>query len=158
MVKISVIIPTYNRKKLVLEAIQSAIKQEPKNFETIVVDDGSVDRTADYLRSLRLPIKVISKSNGGISSARNEGIRNAKGKYIAFLDSDDLWLPGILAEQSNYLDSHPEISLVYVDQYNETKGKRKDKTLFESVEASAEQKKKYDKPNLIVPQAPIHTS
>src|SRR3989344_2440298 len=127
---ISVIIPSYNRKSIVVEAIRSVFKQEPRNYEVIVVDDGSSDGTEDYLKSLDLPIKIIRKENGGVSSARNAGIKVAQGKYVAFLDSDDLWLPGILENQLAYLQSHPEIPLVYTDQYIEVDGKNLEKTRF----------------------------
>lgn len=69
---ISVIIPSYNRKNIVVEAIKSTLVQEPKNYEIIVVDDGSTDGTEDYLKSLNLPIIILRKENGGVSSARNE--------------------------------------------------------------------------------------
>ena len=107
---ISVIIPVFNRKDIVLEAIQSVLQQMPKNYEVIVVDDGSTDNTANYIESLNLPVHVIRKENGGVASARNAGIRIAKGEYIAFLDSDDLWLPGILKAQLEYLQLHSSTS------------------------------------------------
>lgn len=158
MIKISVIIPTYNRKNFVVEAIRSVLQQEPKNYEIIVVDDGSTDGTADLLRSLDLPVRIIEQENGGVSKARNNGIKHAQGEYICLLDSDDLWLAGILQQQSDYLDSHPEVGLVYTDQFTETNKVQGPKTKFQIMQATDEQKTKFDKPNLIVPQAPIHTS
>lgn len=155
---ISVIIPTHNRKELVLEAIKSVLHQEPKNYEVIVVDDGSTDGTKDYLDSLNLPVTIIQANHKGISSTRNLGIKAAVGEYIAFLDSDDLWLSGILAEQLNYLESHPETPLVYVDQFIEADNKRLEKTRFNSEQTTPEQKTKFDKPGFITPQAPIHAS
>jgi glycosyltransferase involved in cell wall biosynthesis len=89
---ISVAISTFNRKNLVLDAIKSVLQQEPKNYEVIDDDDGSTDGTSEFLKSLNLPIKIVAKKNGGVSSARNAGIKVAQGKYVAFLDSDDLWL------------------------------------------------------------------
>jgi glycosyltransferase involved in cell wall biosynthesis len=139
--KISVIIPTYNRKSIVLQAIQSALMQEPKNYEVILVDDGSVDGTVDYLNNLHLPITIVQKKNGGVSSARNTGIRAAQGGYVAFLDSDDIWLPGILKSQSEFLDSHPKIPLVYTDQYIESEGKITEKTRFNLAPTTLEQKR-----------------
>ena len=141
---ISAVIPTYNRKQFVLDAINSALQQDPKNYEIIVVDDGSTDGTFEYLLSLNLPIRVIRKQNGGVASARNEGIRNAKGKYITFLDSDDVWLPGILKAQLDFLDSHPHIPLVYTDQYIELSGKRLEKTRFQAKPAKHEEKSRLD--------------
>ncbi|MDO8569912.1 MAG: glycosyltransferase [bacterium] len=157
-IKISVVIPTYNRKNLVLEAIHSALAQAPKNYEVIVVDDGSTDGTVKYLQSLKLPIKIISQENKGVSSARNTGIKVTQGEYMAFLDSDDLWLSGILKSQLEFLEFHPEIPLVYTDQFIESEGKRYEKTRFNSEPTTPEQKRKFDKPGFITLQAPIHIS
>jgi glycosyltransferase involved in cell wall biosynthesis len=90
-VKISVIIPTFNRAKLVQRAIKSVLNQTLKPYEIIVVDDGSTDDTLEVLKNY--PIKVLTQKNKGISSARNLGIKNATGDIIALLDSDDEWLP-----------------------------------------------------------------
>ena len=128
---VSVVIPTYNRKNKVVEAINSVISQNFESIEILVIDDGSTDGTAEFLTSLSLPITVITKSNGGVSSARNTGIKASKGKYVAFLDSDDLWLPGKLAAQVDFLNNHPEIPLVYTDQYLNIDGKNLDQTRFE---------------------------
>ncbi len=87
----SVVIPTYNRKKLVSEAIQSVFEQSFKSFEIIVVDDGSSDGTEKLLKDLCFNINYIKQKNSGVSIARNNGITHAKGKYICYLDSDDLW-------------------------------------------------------------------
>ncbi len=154
---ITVIIPTYNRKTIVLEAIKSALAQESKNYEVIVVDDGSSDGTAVYLMSLNLPITILKKENGGVSSARNKGIKNAQGKYIAFLDSDDLWLPGILQAQVEYLESHLDTPLVYTDQYIEVEGKITDQTRFKKASVPEAQKTKFNLPGF-VQHTPIHIS
>ena len=155
---ISAVIPTYNRKQFVLDAINSALQQDPKNYEIIVVDDGSTDGTFEYLLSLNLPIRVIRKQNGGVASARNEGIRNAKGKYITFLDSDDVWLPGILKAQLDFLASHPHIPLVYTDQYIELSGKRLEKTRFQAQPATHEEKSRFDLSSAVLKHTPIHAS
>ncbi len=128
---VSIIIPTYNRKNKVVEAINSVISQNFENIEILVIDDGSTDGTAEFLTSLGLPITVITKSNGGVSSARNTGIKASKGKYVAFLDSDDLWLPGKVVAQVDFLNNHLEIPLVYTDQYLNINGKNLDQTRFE---------------------------
>lgn len=154
---ISVIIPTYNRKELVEGAIQSALQQEPKNYEVIVIDDGSTDGTFEHLESQNLPIIVVRKENGGVSSARNAGIKKAHGEYIAFLDSDDLWLPNILKEQSDYLETHPDIPLVYVDQFIELKGERINLTRFTMKKLTHEQMSKFDLPGF-AQSPPIHIS
>jgi len=97
---VSVIIPVYNRKSCVKDAIESVFAQTHKNIEIIVVDDGSDVDYFEYLKPYLDRIFLISLSeNRGVSAARNEGIKAAKGDYIAFLDSDDLWLPYKIKEQ-----------------------------------------------------------
>lgn len=154
---ISVVIPTYNRKHIVFEAIKSVLQQEPKNYEVIVIDNGSTDTTVEYLKSLQLPIRIIRKENGGAAGARNEGIKHAEGKYIAFLDSDDLWLPGILKAQSEYLELNPNIPLVYTDQFIELKGKRINTTRFTMKKLTHEEMSRFDLPGFAQNQ-PIHIS
>lgn len=97
---VSVIMPAYNAEKTIAEAIQSVIDQTYKNWELIVVDDGSLDRTAAVVQSFTdTRINLIKKENGGQSSARNKGITEANGVLIAFLDADDLWLLDKLSQQ-----------------------------------------------------------
>src|SRR5258708_3790649 len=129
--EISVVIPAYNRAKTIHEPIDGALAQEPKIFEIIVVDDGSSDKTADVVAMYGQPVRLVQKANGGVSSARNAGIKAAHGKYIAFLDSDDLWMPGKLAAKYAYLQSHPDIPLVYTDEYTEIDGVRESETRFQ---------------------------
>jgi glycosyltransferase involved in cell wall biosynthesis len=105
--RVSVIIPTYNRAWILQEAVESVLDQDFEGFELIVVDDGSTDETAAILDGYGDRLTVIHSSNRGVSAARNTGIRAAAGRLIAFLDSDDLWLPGKLAEQVTYLEDHP---------------------------------------------------
>jgi len=99
MPEISVIIPTYNRRRQVLEALASVQAQTLAPSEIVVVDDGSTDDTEDHLSKLGGEIRYIRTENRGVSSARNHGIRMAKGEWIAFLDSDDEWDPSKLARQ-----------------------------------------------------------
>jgi len=115
MPKVSVVIPTYNSAALVREAIQSALNQTYSDFEVIVVDDGSRDNTESVVRSFGDKVCYVKQDNRGAGAARNHGIIRSQGKYVAFLDADDLWLPGKLAEQIPLLDRDPEIGLVYSD-------------------------------------------
>jgi glycosyltransferase involved in cell wall biosynthesis len=104
---VSVIIPTYNRAWVLKEAIDSVLAQEFKDFELIVVDDGSTDNTGEILDSYEQDILVVRQSNQGVSAARNRGIAAAAGRLVAFLDSDDLWLPRKLSSQVDFFNSNP---------------------------------------------------
>ena len=97
--KVSVIIPTFNRAGNVNRAVQSALSQTEKSLEVIVIDDGSTDATADQFANPPDRVRYIRKPNGGASSARNVGLRRARGEWIALLDSDDEWEPNKLATQ-----------------------------------------------------------
>lgn len=96
---VSVVIPTWNRAREVPEAIASVLAQSYRPIEVIVVDDGSTDETPAVLDSYGGAIRVIRQENAGVSAARNTGIRAAHGRFIAFLDSDDLWMPTKLERQ-----------------------------------------------------------
>ncbi|SMC25026.1 Glycosyl transferase family 2 [Desulfacinum hydrothermale DSM 13146] len=104
---VSVIIPTHNRAHMVREAVDSVLAQEGVRMEIIVVDDGSTDETPEVLAPYRDRILVIRQSNRGVSAARNRGVQAARGQWIAFLDSDDLWLPGKLRAQLDFFAAHP---------------------------------------------------
>jgi glycosyltransferase involved in cell wall biosynthesis len=113
-VKVSVVIPTYNCVQFVTEAIDSVLNQTFKDFEILVVDDGSKDETREVLtEKYGTSIQYLYKENGGVSSARNFGIEKAKGKYIAFLDADDVWMPEKLEKQASALEGNPEIKACY---------------------------------------------
>ena len=113
---VTVVIAAYNREGCVGEAIESILAQKAAfPCEILVVDDGSTDRTADVARSYGHPVRVLSKENGGPASARNAGVLAAESPFIAFLDSDDLMLPGRLAEQAAFLISHPDVVLTFGD-------------------------------------------
>jgi glycosyltransferase involved in cell wall biosynthesis len=101
---ISVIIPTYNRARIIGRAIESALAQTCQNFEVIVVDDGSTDDTAAILQGFQGRVRCLRQENRGVSAARNAGIAAAAGKWVAFLDSDDEWFPGKLAKQLECLE------------------------------------------------------
>ena len=115
MLFISVIIPTFNRAPLLLRAITSVLNQGYKNFEIIVVDDGSIDETETLLSPMiKLGnIKYFKQENLGVSAARNFGSSQALGDWIAFLDSDDEWLPSKLELQIAFLQVNPNVSIVY---------------------------------------------
>jgi glycosyltransferase involved in cell wall biosynthesis len=109
METVSVVIPTYNRSSLVCEAISSVLAQCGGSPEIIVVDDGSTDDTADALRGLDARIRYLRRSHLGVAAARNEGARAAGGRWLAFLDSDDLWSPQKLARQMALHAARPEL-------------------------------------------------
>jgi len=113
---ISVVIPTYNRGWILREAIDSVLNQDIGDFELIVVDDGSTDDTADILDGYGSAVRTIHQENGGVSAARNSGIAAAKGTYIAFLDSDDLWLPEKLRTQLAFFESHPDALICQTEE------------------------------------------
>ena len=114
--KISVIIPTYNRKKTLARAIQSVRNQSLSPFEILIIDDGSNDGTEGWVKENFQSIKYIYQNNHGVSSARNIGIENAHGDWIAFLDSDDEWLPNKLYEQVKAIDSNPEMKFFHTNE------------------------------------------
>lgn len=115
---VSIIIPTYNRAPLIGAAIASVLAQTFSDFEVIVVDDGSTDETEKAVRELPdSRIIYIKQERKGRSRARNTALCLAQGRYIAFLDSDDLYLPAKLALQVSYLDSHPHIGMIYTSAY-----------------------------------------
>ncbi|MBI9086974.1 MAG: glycosyltransferase [Desulfobacterales bacterium] len=114
--KISVIIPTFNREWALAGAVDSVLAQNGSDFELIVVDDGSTDRTEAVLAAYGGRIRVLRQSNGGVSAARNAGIAAARGCLIAFLDSDDRWLPEKLAVQKAFFDARPEALICQTEE------------------------------------------
>lgn len=110
--KVSVIIPTFNRAYCLHEAIDSVLVQTFQDFELIVVDDGSSDNTLEVVRGYGPKIKCIYQENKGLSSARNRGIKEASGEFVAFLDSDDIWLPEKLNRQIDIFQKENIIGLV----------------------------------------------
>lgn len=113
---VSVIIPTFNRAAMVAEAVASVEAQTFRDFEILVVDDGSTDATLKTLAPLK-GAKVLHRgSRGGVAAARNWGAAAARGEWLAFLDSDDLWLPNKLARQMTYLEATPGLRLCQTDE------------------------------------------
>ena len=105
----SVIIPTYNRATFVTKAIDSVLRQSFNDYEIVVVDDGSTDTTTEALEQYGKTITVVHQANSGVSAARNRGIANANGKWIAFLDSDDEWKENYLARQLEHIRFNPNV-------------------------------------------------
>lgn len=109
---VSAIIPTYNRAFYVCQAVESALTQNYPNLEIVVVDDGSTDDTRSRLSAYETYIQYIHQANQGVSAARNAAIAASRGEYIALLDSDDVWFPGKLTRQMDFLAAHPEVGMV----------------------------------------------
>ena len=111
--RVSVIVPVRNCREFIHEAIASICQQDYQNLEVIVVDDGSTDYDYRLLAEIDSRIRVIRLSGNGVSVARNAGMRNASGDYIAFLDADDVWFPGKLTAQLRYFKAHPDVGCVF---------------------------------------------
>jgi glycosyltransferase involved in cell wall biosynthesis len=115
--RVSVIIPTYNRAALVQDAVAAVLAQTYRDFELLVVDDGSTDGTREVLAAWGGEIRVLRlPARRGVSGARNAGIVAARGEWLAFLDSDDLWLPEKLARQMAFVQAHPQFLLSQTEE------------------------------------------
>jgi glycosyltransferase involved in cell wall biosynthesis len=115
---VSVVIPTYNRGKLCVKAVESVLTQTYPEVEIIVVDDGSKDDTRALIARTfagNSKVRYIHKANGGVASARNVGLRDVRGEFVALLDSDDTWLPDKLSLQLECLRIFPEAGMVWSD-------------------------------------------
>lgn len=126
---VSVVIPTYNRQNLVRDAIRSVVEQTYDRWELVVVDDGSTDDTEDVVRSYADPRIAYVENTGpqGPAAARNKGVEVTSGSYLAFLDSDDIWRPGKLRVQVDFMETNPRVGIVgggciFVDQQREPTG------------------------------------
>lgn len=117
---VSVVIPTYNRGHLIAEAIQSVLRQDllDCSLEIIVVDDGSVDNTQEVVAQFGKDVRYIYQDNQGVGAARNRGVEVASGEWLAFLDSDDLWLPDKLSLQFQVLQHFPEFKIIHSNFYS----------------------------------------
>lgn len=114
MVKVSVIVPVYKVEKYIAATVESVLQQTYKDFELLIIDDDSPDKSIEICQQFTDPrIKIIHQQNRGLAGARNTGIRNAKGEYFAFLDADDLWLPEKLAKHITHLENAPTVGISY---------------------------------------------
>lgn len=114
MVKFSVIIPLYNKEQYIKKTIYSILSQSYQDFEIIVIDDGSKDKSAEIVHNIPdNRIRLIQIENGGVSKARNHGISISKGDFITFLDGDDLWLPNHLYVLNNLILKFPECGMLF---------------------------------------------
>lgn len=114
---VSVIIPAYNVEGYLAECLDSVLRQTYRDYELIVVDDGSTDRTVEVARRYGDDLRLIQQPNRGMSGARNTGIRASRGELIAFLDADDVWLPEYLEEQMETYKANGGDCLVFCDVY-----------------------------------------
>lgn len=124
MALVSVVMPIYNAEKYLSQAIESVLNQTLKDFELILVDDGSTDKSLEICQTYAEKdsrIQVIHQSNGGICAARNCGLKNAKGEYLAFIDNDDVYLPDLLEENYNLARKYNADILKYGNQYIKNK-------------------------------------
>lgn len=114
--KVSVIIPLYNKENYILDCLRSLESQDFSNWECLIVDDGSVDASIKIVESFiagsEKSWRILTKSNGGASSARNVGIRAAEGEFIALLDADDVWLPTKLSKQLSFFEKNQDVHLL----------------------------------------------
>jgi glycosyltransferase involved in cell wall biosynthesis len=128
MIRFSVIIPLYNKANFVKKTIESILSQTFKDFEIVVVNDGSTDNSLAVVSEITdFRIRIFTKENGGVSAARNFGIEKAQYEYIAFLDADDIWLPDYLETIKGMIEHYPQAGVfstayTYVDGKDGCKG------------------------------------
>lgn len=112
---VSIIIPGYNRAEYIAETIESVLAQTYRNIEIIVVDDGSTDNTREIVAEYLPKVQYIWQENSERGASRNHGLRLAKGEFISFLDSDDLWLPNKIEEDLEFLENSSAVGVIYTD-------------------------------------------
>lgn len=115
----SVVVPAFNAERTIRATLQSVLDQTRSDFEVIVVDDGSTDRTTGRVMELAGDgrVRLVQQANAGVAAARNAGIGVARGRYVSFLDSDDLWLPRYLEMMGGALDARPDAALAFTDAW-----------------------------------------
>ena len=126
--KFSIIVPLYNKAPYVKKALESICAQTYRDFECIVVDDGSTDGSLDVVRSLDIgdcKLEIISQANAGVATARNNGVAASKGEFLCFLDADDWWEPTFLEEMSRLIDTYPDAGLYGCDYFYVKNGRKK---------------------------------
>ncbi len=121
---VSAIIPTFNRAPWLKEAMASVLSQNYEDFELLVVDDGSTDDTCEMVKDFPEVRYIRNEENSGVSRARNIGVQNARGSFICFLDSDDLWEKDKLAAQMDWMERRPECRACYTDELWVRNGRR----------------------------------
>lgn len=114
-VKVSVVIPLYNARDVILQTVRSVLDQTWRDFELVVVDDGSTDGAGALLKGVDPRLRYLRQENAGVAAARNRGIADAQGDAIALLDHDDLWHPAKLERQVAVLEARPEVGMVITD-------------------------------------------
>ena len=151
--KVSVIIPSYNSGNYILKTLNSVISQTMNDLEIIIIDDGSTDNTKEIIESVKdKRINYIYKVNQGLAAARNTGIRNARGKYITFLDADDEFLPNKLTDQVDFLENNPDFGLVVGGTH------RIDKLGKILIKAKPEKRKILPSEIFVASQFPVHST
>ncbi len=132
--KISVIIPLYNKRETILRAINSVLVQSILPHELIVINDGSVDGSEKVIKELKNPfIKLIEQKNSGVSRARNKGISEATGDWVAFLDADDEWLPGFIEKVLSLSKNYPGSTLIATAYFLENCDGRREKIILKKL-------------------------
>ncbi len=157
--KVSVVIPTYNRAATLCEAVGSALEQTHQPFEVIVVDDGSTDDTRakldEFTRDSRL--RYYRQKQAGVSAARNAAMKQANGDLIAFLDSDDIWKPRKLESDVALFERHPEIDAVFSDVEKRYPDRRED-SLIRSYKLFQKVARELSSGGMVVPQRVMYLS
>ena len=122
---VSIVIPLYNKEKLIANTLRAVLGQTYQDFEIVIVNDGSTDNSvAEVNKIADRRIRLINQANAGVSAARNRGIEEARGEYIALLDADDQWLPEYLATQMRLSEAYPECDVFVTDyQFRDEFGK-----------------------------------